>query len=731
MENIYYKYGDIVKVFLPLKLDKLYSYGVGNLQIQMGDVVVVNLRNQEYHGVVLGQIHEIDFDIIKLKNIVAKVDNIPALNKELINFISWLSNYTLSNIGAVLKQVLNISGFNFSETETYLSLNITQLKHIKITKPRGIIIDMLAKIDAIEKSELIALSGVSGSVVNNLIKQDVLQVENKIKVSNFQHDIAYKPVALNQEQIDVSKALKGYLSQQNSISFKVALLKGLPGSGKTEVFFDVMHEIINMGKQVLIMLPEIALSTQIVDRFYKRFGVQPYVWHSGISKKEKKDTWSSALNGSLKVIIGARSSLFLPFNNLGLIVVDEEHDSSYKQEEGVVYNARDMAIVRCKIHNVPIILSSATPSIETSYNVRQGKYSIFELNNRYNAMIMPKIEIIDMSKEKLGRNEYISASLHNKIQGRLAKSEQTLLFVNKRGYSNCMFCKNCLEKLLCVNCSVSLVEHKSKNVLMCHYCGYQIKNTLNCMYCNSENSLISIGVGVERVFEEVSSKYPEARVVILSSDTMNSHKKSLEILADVHNNKYDILIGTQIISKGHHFENLTLVGIVDGDFNYGLDMKSNEKTWQMLYQVAGRSGRGEIEGEVCLQSYSTDNIILKTLVNYNYEGFISEEINLRESAKFPPYSKMVGIVIYGENKQVLNDYCEFIANNIDNVDKNIEILGAIDAPIGYLRKNYRKRFLIKSTVEIKIQDIIKKYFLNYELPRGLKMTIDVDPISFY
>ncbi|MFL1780326.1 Primosomal protein N' [Candidatus Hepatincolaceae symbiont of Richtersius coronifer] len=723
-----YKFGDIVAIYIPLKLDTSYSYLVPEgLQLQKGDVVLVPLRNQEVYGIVYDIQDIINFDKAKLKEVIQKVENIPALTAETIDFLQFIAGYNLANFGAVLKMAISIAGFDFNHYEEILRLNFPLINQLKLTEPRKKIIALLEQTKSLEKKALIAKAQVSYAVVNSLIKKGFLLVSNHNKRSFSQEDFNYTPLKLYDEQME---AVDKLIVLFNPLQFMVAVLQGVPGSGKTEVYFEVVNKILQEGKQILIMLPEIALSTQIVERFKERFGIEPYIWHSDTSQKDKKKTWIAASTGELKVIIGARSALFMPFKNLGLIIVDEEHDSSYKQEEGVIYNARDMAIIRAKIHKIPIILSSATPSIETLNNVEKKGYHLINLYNRSNQMVMPNINIIDMKLEDLKKGDFLSPTLVKAMQQTLQKGEQVLLFVNKRGYASCVLCKSCGEKYLCKNCSVNLVEHKNKKTLVCHHCGY-IMNFINkCKSCSEENVLISLGMGIEKIFEEVSKKFSDKNVVMLSSDTMSSQKKAQEIINNIHALKYNILIGTQIISKGYNFAKLTLVGIIDGDFMYSLDLKANEKAWQMLYQVSGRSGRDVTEGKVFLQSYTPNNSLLQSLAMLDYKLFVEKEKELRKRLGFPPFGKLVGIIVSSKNQEFLEEYCQYIVSLQPSLE-GVEILGPTPAPIYLLRNFYRKRFLVKAALGINLQKFVKSWLLRHKAPSNIKLQIDVDPISFY
>ncbi|XWO13894.1 Primosomal protein N' [Candidatus Hepatincola sp. Pdp] len=723
-----YKEGDIVSVCLPLKLSKFYAYTVPkDCNVNKGDIVLVPLRNQQVYGIIFKQETKINFEVAKLKHIIKKIEQIPSLNSQLIDFLAWVAKYNLSSFGKVLKMAINVAGFNFNHYDEIISINTNKIQQLKITPKRQKLLTTLQELGALEKNTLIAKAAISRSIVNQLIKEGYLQVTNNFKQPVLEQNICYEPIALSDNQQEVTSQL---LQVIDSRKFQTVVLQGLPGSGKTEVYFEAINRVLNLGKQVLILLPEIALSAQIFQRFQKRFKVKPYLWHSDISKKNKQEAWISASNGSLKIIIGARSALFLPFANLGLIVVDEEHDNSYKQEEGVIYNARDMAVVKAKVENIPIILSSATPALETMNNVSLQKYKHLLLQERYNKSIFPVITQVDLKQEKLTKGEYISQVLHTKITNTLNKQEQVLLFINKRGYAGTILCTSCLEKITCKYCSATLVEHKSHNKLYCHYCGYATNVTSSCPNCGEEK-LVALGVGVEKIFEEVTTKFPKAKVVIASSDTMQSYKKSQELIQQIHNHEYDIIIGTQIISKGYNFPKLTLVGILDADFISSVDLKATERAWQLLYQVAGRAGRYNLLGEVVLQTYNPKSEFMQSFLQKDYNVFVNNELSLRKSLSFPPFGKFIALIVSSKNAKLLEQFVNYLAK-IQPKGLNLEILGPSQAPMFLLRNFYRYRFLVQArNQELSLQNIVKKWLLKVKIPSTIKVQIDVDPISFF
>lgn len=527
---------------------------------------------------------------------------------------------------------------------------------------------------------------------------------------NFEH------ICLNDEQKCAYNAL---LNNRQTL-----LLEGVTGSGKTEIYLSYVQQILLQGKQVLILLPEISLTPQIMQRIQKYFGVLPLVWNTSVSAVNRRIAWIKALSGERCIIIGARSALFLPFTNLGCIIVDEEQDSSYKQEEGVLYNARDMAVVLGKLRSVPVVLSSATPSFESYANVLVHKYGYVSVKNRFGTAQLPHINLIDMRQNEF--NGYVSPPLIDAIQKRMALKEQTLIYVNRRGYAPISLCKSCGEKISCPNCSTWLVYHKGINKLVCHYCEYSQKIPSSCKYCGSEDSYIQYGVGVERISEELLRKIPNIRLGIASSDTISSIDKIEDLMQQVKDNKIDVIIGTQILAKGHHFPNITLVGIIDGDLGLqGADIRASEKTYQLVNQVAGRAGREGKKGEILIQTYKCNHPLFVALKYNQNQQFIDMEMEFRKEHSFPPFSRLVSIIISGKDKQNV----EKVARKIkETCPRNIEIFGPSPAPIPLLRSRVRWRILLR--YKGRISHILRQWMSSLKIPRSVRIQIDVDPINF-
>ena len=510
--------------------------------------------------------------------------------------------------------------------------------------------------------------------------------------------------------------------------FRVHVLQGTTGSGKTIVYFEALKQLIDKSFQGLIMLPEIGLTSQFEKKFIEFFGFNPAIWHSGVTKKNKKIIWSGIANGKIKVVIGARSSLFLPFKKLGLIIVDEEHDQSYKQDEGIIYNARDMAISRASFENIPVNLITAVPSIETFDNIKKEKYSLSKLNQRYLNASLPNYEIINLNNTKMESQSWISKKIIDKVNLHLEKKDQVLFFLNRRGFSPYVLCKKCLKNYSCPNCSINLVYHKHKQNLLCHYCGYKTQLARNCNKDGMCDFVFS-GPGVERIYEEVKKKFPSKKTTIFSSDTMNK-KSSSEILEKIINNEIQILVGTQLISKGFHFPNLNCIVVVDIDLSsHGHDLRGAEKNLQLYHQLSGRAGRTGKPATVYFQSYNLNTKMISDITNKNPDLFLEKELELRKSNNLPPYQRFIALIVTGNDENVLEKESLRFKNFIEKTLEG-KILGPVNAPIFRLKKKFRTRLLVRGKKSLKVQSSLTKIISKFKFASGLKLTVDVDPINF-
>mgnify|MGYP000446535868 FL=1 len=550
-------------------------------------------------------------------------------------------------------------------------------------------------------------------------------IENKelSSYNNFKSEIKNTSIKLTKDQI---KAYEEMVSTNQN--FRVHVLQGTTGSGKTLVYFEALKNLIKQGYQGLILLPEIGLTGQFEKKFNEYFGFNAAVWHSGVSKKKKELIWSGISNGEVKVIIGARSSLFLPFKNLGMIIVDEEHDQSFKQDEGVTYNARDMAISRASFENIPVNLVTAVPSIETFENIQKGKYSLSRLTERYKNASLPNYEIIDLNKTKLEKQSWLSDKIIEKVNFHLERKDQVLFFLNRRGFSPHALCKNCLISYSCPNCTINLVYHKNKNNLLCHYCGFKTDLKRDCSK-EGECNFVFSGPGVERISEEVKKKFPNKEVEIFSSDTMNK-KDSSNKLERIINNQTEILVGTQLISKGFHFPSLNCIVVVDIDLSAnGNDLRGAEKNLQLYHQLSGRAGRTGKPATVYFQTYNNNKNMILEITNKNPDIFLKRELEIRKKNKLPPYQRFISLIMTGENQKKLEkeayDFKNYLENKIEG-----NILGPVEAPIFRLKRNFRVRFLIRGSKSMKLQNAIAKSVPKYKFSKGIKLSVDVDPINF-
>jgi len=588
-------------------------------------------------------------------------------------------------------------------------LNINPLKIETIN-----FLNWFSEYNLVPKGMALKMHLLSGEAIENFKELEYEKYFLKTKIKQYE---------LNKEQENAFNEM----SKKNK-NFRVHLLQGTTGSGKTIVYFKLIKEKIKDGFQALILLPEIGLTTEFEKKFIDYFGFKPAIWHSGITPKRKKIIWSGLASGKIKVVIGARSSLFLPFFKLGIITIDEEHDQSFKQDEGIIYNARDMAISRAKFENIPINLVTAVPSIETYENIKKNKFSYSRLIKRFKNADLPQHEIIDLNKYRLANNSWISSKTIDKVKEHLHNGDQVLFFINRRGFAPVALCKNCLKIYSCPNCSINLVYHKEKKNLLCHYCGF--KSLLN-KKCEKKDicEFIFSGPGVERIAEEVKNLFPKINSVIFSSDTMNK-KSSNNILEKIINNQIKILVGTQLISKGFHFPNLNCIVVIDIDLtSQGHDLRTAEKNLQLYHQLSGRAGRDGKPAKVYFQTYNLKPNLINQITNKDPFIFLDNELNLRKKNNLPPFERFISLILTSKNEKKLEKESHLLKEILAS-KLNGKVLGPINAPIYRVRKNFRNRLLIRSKKSFKIQNSLSKILENYKLPTGIKLTVDVDPITF-
>ncbi len=719
---------NLIKVLFPLFLPEPLTYcGLEDVELKEGDFVKANLGNKQIVGVVwqTGAVRQGNY---KIKSVSQKL-NIPSLSHSLMKFIDWVASYTLSGSGMVLKMVMSSPKALEDEKlikayEIFTPFN----DDAKISKHGAKVVSLLSESkNPLTANEIIEKVGVGKSVIKTLYDNKVIQqtlIEPKRDIPN----ISKLDIELSKSQQNAADDLCKKVEEQK---FSATLLDGVTGSGKTEVYFAAIEKALQIeGSQILIMLPEIALTTQIVYRFEQKFGFAPTQWHSGLTLTRKEKNWRDISQGRARLIIGARSALFLPYTNLRAIIVDEEHDGSYKQEEGVIYHARDMAVLRANIEKCPIILASATPSIETVENVRAGKYSVLKLDSRFGEAVMPDIKIVDMRKEKLRAGKWLSGFLKSQLADNIVAGRQSLLFLNRRGYAPLTLCRECGYRFKCPDCSSWLVEHKSFKKLMCHHCGFNQEVPKECPECNKDNMLVPCGPGVERIVEELQDSFPAARVCLMTGDNLTSPKQASEMLRSITDGEVDIIVGTQIIAKGHHFPKLTHVGVIDADLGLeGGDLRASEQTYQLLQQVAGRAGREKQKGTVIMQSYMPDNSVMKSLSSGNRDDFVNTEIQSRMRTKMPPYARLASIIISGKQERLTHNVAKAIARAAPIQDE-VRVMGPVPSTIYMLRGNYRFRILVKTMRNVNIQKWLNKLLSQIKPPSSVTVKVDIDPYSF-
>lgn len=721
---------NIVGVLLPLPLNTVFDYQAPD-NISLGAVVSVPFGKEKLVGCVWKIGKSCSLEETQIKHITQVFPY--TLSAKIVEFVNWVAQYNLAFSGLVLKMVLSAKGA-FDDPKMNILYELTgktlQEAKLKNSDARWRVIDLL-KHAPYSKSELMMGAGVGASVLKTLIDGSILKplkVQPPKIMQTF--DFEKNKVSLTPEQEQAASTL----IQKNNQGFSVTLLDGVTGSGKTEVYLESAIDVLKKGKQVLILVPEISLTTQWLDRFQKRFGVAPFQWHSALNPSQRTQTWQAVYENRAKVLVGARSALFLPYADLGLIVVDESHDQTFKQEDMVRYQARDMAVVKAKIEQIPIILSTATPDLETIVNVEENKYQVVSLKKRYALAKLPQMKIIDLKKDKPQKGNWgvswLSPTLCQALKENLDKKEQSMLFLNRRGYAPLMICRDCGERLQCPNCSAWLTEHKKEGRLICHHCGYNTSVPAYCPKCGSNTGLTACGPGVERIAEEVKFRFPLAKVEILSSDTASSFKAISETINRMERNEIDILIGTQILAKGHHFPALTLVGIIDADLGLmGSDLRATEQTFQLLSQVSGRAGRAEKSGIVYLQTLYPENNVLKAVTKHDRESFVEIEKKSRAVLSLPPYGKLASFIISSSNEDAVIKMSQYIAHTAPHL-KGVSLLGPAPAPIYILGRKYRYRLILKTLKTISIQNVIKNWFQSLQIPSNVRIDIDIDPYSF-
>ena len=716
-------------ILLPLPLAGAYDYKLPvGVNAPRGALVAAPLGNRETLGVVWGAAEGIVGDN-RLK-IAEPLEGAPVLPPGLCDFIDWVAAYTLNPPGAILAMALR-SARAFEPKTRRTAYIKGDAVPARMSEARGRVLAVAADGLARSVPGLAEDANVSSAVVRGLITAGALVATDLPEFAPFAApDADFATPQLNPDQQAAATILRDATAQKK---FSAHLLDGVTGSGKTEVYFEAVAEALKQGKQALILLPEIALTVQFLERFALRFGVRPAEWHSDLSQKERRRSYRAVMSGEARVVVGARSSLFLPFSELGLIIVDEEHEQAFKQQDGAIYHARDMAVVRARLEQCPVILSSATPSLESFVNATSGRYTHLKLESRHGIAEMPRVEIVDLRRGKDFEDtaKWLSPRLRAALTETLAAGEQAMLFLNRRGYAPLTLCEACGHKLTCPSCSSWLVEHRYRKRLACHQCGYEIAAPEACPGCAATGTLIACGPGVERVAEEFAHFFPEARYAIASSDTMHGPAETQGAIRAMAKREIDVLIGTQIMAKGHHFPELTLVGVIDADLGGSDgDVRARERTFQLLHQVSGRAGRAGKPGLVLLQTRNPQDAVMQALARGDRDGFYAEEINFRERVSAPPYGRLAAIIVSGYDGETTREIARQLAKAAPAA-RDIKVWGPTPAFYALLRGQTRERLLVQAARGVDVQAYMKAWLALVKIPASIRATVDIDPISFF
>jgi primosomal protein N' (replication factor Y) len=741
--------GAQASVLLPLPLEGAYDYRLPPGEpLAPGSFVEAPLGARAVLGVVWGEA-EGGVDEAKLREVAALPDALP-MTAVARAFVDWVARYTVQPPGAVLRMMMSvpealepprpIAAYMRSEVDPDADPESCgeadpdargeadpEAKRVRLTPARRRVLAVLADGPPRPAAELAREAGVTPGVVKGLAAAGLLATVQLRPAAPPQPDPERPGPTLSADQAAAAAVL---VEGVRAGGFGVNLLDGVTGSGKTEVYFEAIVAALLSGRQVLVLLPEIAMSAQWFARFAERFGVAPATWHSEMSRPERRRVWRGVAEGKAKVVVGARSALFLPYADLGLIVIDEEHDASYKQEDGVVYHARDMGVVRAQLGEIPIVLASATPSLETLVNVDDGRYRRLHLPERHGVAELPQVALVDMRRNPPPRGKWLSPALSEALQATLAAGEQAMLFLNRRGYAPLTLCRACGHRIECPRCTAWLVEHRLAGRLECHHCGHAMRPPRHCPECEAEGALVACGPGVERVAEEAAARFPEAAVAIMASDTIRGPAAAAELVRRIQDKEIDLLIGTQIMAKGHHFPLLTLVGVIDADLGLaGGDPRAAERTFQLLSQVAGRAGRAERPGRVLLQTYMPEHGVMRAMALGDRERFLAEEKAAREAAHLPPFGRLAALVISGPNPARVDETARLLALKSPRA-AGVQVLGPAPAPLATLRGQHRRRFLVKAGREARLQPYIRQWLGAVKVPSGVRIKVDIDPYSF-
>lgn len=717
----------VASVLIPLPVHEAFDYEVPEgLDVVRGDQVAVPLGPRLIRGIV-AEVRETTGSNRKLKAIDSVLDD-PRLPSRTVDFVEWAARWTLSPPGEMAATALKGLRAPRARPERRVR-RVGDRVPSRPTPARKAVLETLGD-RAVPGAELARMAGVSTGVIKGLIEEGVLEiVEIAAEAAFAPPDTDHAPATLNAEQAAAADAMAEATAKGGFAAF---LLDGVTGSGKTEAYLEAVARTLRTdpAAQILILLPEIALTQDLIARITARFGVEPAEWHSGIASPRRRRVWEAVVAGRCNIVVGARSALFLPFPNLTLIVVDEEHDGSFKQEDGLVYHGRDLAVARARIEGCVVVLASATPSLETLWNAQQGRYRWLRLSARHGSAILPDIQLLDLRTAPPDPQTWLSQPLREAIGETLLKGEQTLLFLNRRGYAPVVLCRACGHRLTAPDTDSWLVEHRYTGRLVCHLTGFSMARPKHCPACWAEDSLVSVGPGVERVEEEVRQLYPDARVAVFSSDTVPDGRSARALIQTMKDGGIDILVATQAAAKGHNFPHLTLVGVVDSDLGLrGGDLRAAERTFQLLTQATGRAGRAERPGRALLQTWTPEHPVLIALAAADRDGFVQTEMAEREAASLPPHGRLAALILSGEDAAAVERVAQALAQNIPNAER-LEVYGPADAPLGLVRGRRRKRLLVRADRDVDLQGFLRAWLARVKVPGSVRLAVDVDPYSF-
>ncbi|MCB2134649.1 MAG: primosomal protein N' [Rhodobacteraceae bacterium] len=720
----------LVSVLTTEPLGKCLDYKAPEGGCLSGAFVEVPLGPRRVLGVVWGP-GEGGYDLAKVRPVTRVLDAAP-MRPDMRTFLTRVADYTLTPMPAVLRLATRAPGLaDPPGPRRIYRKGWTEPE--RLTDARARVLDVVDEYGgaAFTLGELAALAGVTTSVIKGLAKAGALAEEEAprdLPYPRLDPELAGK--ALADDQADAAMRLRAGVAGGH---YGTTLLKGVTGSGKTEVYLEAVAECLAKGRQALVLLPEIALTAEFLTRVEERFGGHPGEWHSGVTQTERRRLWRMAGEGNVGLVVGARSALFLPFRDLGLVVVDEEHDTAYKQEDGVLYNARDMAVLRASLCDAQVVLASATPCLETWANAEAGKYARIDLTSRYGVAELPEIHAIDMRAEGLAQNQWIGTTLAGAVADRVGRGEQALLFLNRRGYAPVTICRACGHQIGCDHCDARMVEHRFLKRLVCHQCGETKPMPEKCPSCAAENRLAPVGPGVERLAEEVAARFPDARVAVLSSDLFGSARALKEKIREIADGGADIIIGTQLVAKGHNFPLLTLVGVIDADLGLqGSDLRAAERTFQLVRQVSGRAGRADKPGVALLQTYQPEHGVIRAILSGDEEAFWRAEAEERKAAGVPPFGRLAGIVLSSPDVAQVFDFGTELARRDAPLRRiGAQVFGPAAAPVARIRGRHRVRLLVKAAKTAPLQVALSDWLGQFKVPNNLRLSVDIDPQSFY